>query len=546
MEGQMIADKTTFLSMPNEMAHSMAATVAAIDSAPFSPIPEYPSFLCYLCGLAIPPNPTRMCINCVRSEVDITAGVSRTILLNTCKDCKRYLFHKWMQCEAESKELLTFCLKRIRGLHKVRITDAQFLWTEPHSKRLKIKLTIQKGILNGAILQQTFTIDFVLQSGQCPECKRMWTPHTWNARVQLRQRTEHKRTFLYLEQLILKHDAHETVINIEEHPDGLDFHFTNRNHAQKFLEFVSSHFIVRSKLSKELISRDANSNTYFNKYTYFAELCPICKDDLVWLPPKLVSHFGGISSFLLCYNVGTTLAFVDPFSLQTVEVYNEKYWKKPFQSVFSRRNLTEFIILDIDENELSSSQEVHSTSKHKQHGSKFRNVTCEIARAADFGYNDDRVTVRCHLGNSLKVGNWCLGYDMTTLILPGREEHMSLMVDKLPCDMILVKRSPSRVQKAGKRPWVLQHLPKSKVQNVDSLAMEIDDNGRDMVEFQNDIEGDPEMRKTINLLLNPAFDITNYHSEEQEVQLEELMEGLTLGNDKDLENQDDTDDQFEI
>ncbi len=48
-----------------------------------------------------------------------------------------------MRAEAESKELLTFCIKKIKGLSKVKLVDAGFIWTEPHSKRLKVKLTIQ-------------------------------------------------------------------------------------------------------------------------------------------------------------------------------------------------------------------------------------------------------------------------------------------------------------------------------------------------------------------------------------------------------------------
>lgn len=33
---------------------------------------------------------------------------------------------------AESKELLTYCIKRVKGLQKVKLVDASFIWTEPH------------------------------------------------------------------------------------------------------------------------------------------------------------------------------------------------------------------------------------------------------------------------------------------------------------------------------------------------------------------------------------------------------------------------------
>ena len=38
------------------------------------------------------------------------------------------------------------CLKRLKGLTKVHLVDAGFLWTEPHSNRLKVKLRIQKEV----------------------------------------------------------------------------------------------------------------------------------------------------------------------------------------------------------------------------------------------------------------------------------------------------------------------------------------------------------------------------------------------------------------
>jgi nonsense-mediated mRNA decay protein 3 len=55
-------------------------------------------------------------------------------------------------CERESKELLSICLKRLRGLSKVKIIDASFVYTDPSTKRIKVKLTIAKEILNNTSL----------------------------------------------------------------------------------------------------------------------------------------------------------------------------------------------------------------------------------------------------------------------------------------------------------------------------------------------------------------------------------------------------------
>ena len=52
-------------------------------------------------------------------------------------------------------------------IDQVKLVDAGFIWTEPHSKRLKVKLTIQKEVFHGTILQQTFQADYVIQNNLC-------------------------------------------------------------------------------------------------------------------------------------------------------------------------------------------------------------------------------------------------------------------------------------------------------------------------------------------------------------------------------------------
>lgn len=118
---------------------------------------------------------------------------------------------------------MALCLKQVKGLKRVKLVDAGFVWTEPHSRRIKVKLTIQKEVLNGTLLQQSFVVEFVVTNLQCDDCKKTYTPHLWVAQVQLRQRVDHKRTFLFLEQLIIKHNAAEKCLSIKEMHDGIDF-----------------------------------------------------------------------------------------------------------------------------------------------------------------------------------------------------------------------------------------------------------------------------------------------------------------------------------
>lgn len=38
-----------------------------------------PHRLCCLCGTSIAPNPSNMCVNCIRSQVDITEGIQKQV-----------------------------------------------------------------------------------------------------------------------------------------------------------------------------------------------------------------------------------------------------------------------------------------------------------------------------------------------------------------------------------------------------------------------------------------------------------------------------------
>lgn len=45
---------------------------------------------------------------------------------------------QWVTAELESQELLSLTLKYVQGLSKLKLQDASFIWTEPHSRRIKV------------------------------------------------------------------------------------------------------------------------------------------------------------------------------------------------------------------------------------------------------------------------------------------------------------------------------------------------------------------------------------------------------------------------
>jgi nonsense-mediated mRNA decay protein 3 len=175
--------------------------------------------LCCQCGVAITPNPSNMCVACIRTQVDITADIPKQVAIYFCRFCERYLNPPayWVTCTLESRELMALCLKRLKNLSKVKLIDANFVWTEPHSKRIKVKLTIQGEVMAGTILQQTFVVEYVVNSQMCDDCRRVEAKDTWNASVQLRQKTIQRKTLYFLEQTLLKYDATKDCVGIKAH-----------------------------------------------------------------------------------------------------------------------------------------------------------------------------------------------------------------------------------------------------------------------------------------------------------------------------------------
>ena len=111
----------------------------------------------------------------------------------------------------------------------------------------------------------------------CTECQRRQATDYWQAVVQIRQKIDHKKTFFYLEQLILKHRVHASTLRIKEIHDGLDFFFASKSEARKLVDFLLAIFPCRCLTSQRLISHDTHSNTYNYKYTFSIEIVPVCK-----------------------------------------------------------------------------------------------------------------------------------------------------------------------------------------------------------------------------------------------------------------------------
>ncbi|XP_074262974.1 uncharacterized protein LOC141585830 [Silene latifolia] len=485
------------------------------------------SVLCCKCGVSMQPNAANMCVRCLRSEVDITEGLLKHVTILFCPDCETYLQPPKTRIKAllESRELLTFCLKRL-NLDKAKVTlvHAEFVWTEPHSKRLKVKLRVQKEVLHGAVLEQAYLIEYVVHHQMCENCSKLAAnPDQWVASVQLRQHVTHRRTFFYLEQLILKHDAATQAVRIQQLDKGIDFFFANRSHGVKFVEFVGKVVPIKSRSDKELVSQDSKSNVYNYKHTFSVEICPICREDLICLPPKVSLGLGNLGPLVVCTKVSSSIMLMDPNTLRYCFLDADQYYRSPFESLISSRRLVEYVVLDID----NISAEISVA------GSRYCLADAQLARVSDFGKNDRIFNIRTHLGHLLNPGDYALGYDLYGAN-PNSSELEKYRGLVLP-EAILIKKSyeEKRLRKRGKpRAWKLK-----------SLGMEIDESARgkidqDKVEdeyekFLRDIEENPEMRFNISLYRNKEYQPSETASmtDGDELPLNELLADLELNDD---------------
>lgn len=468
-----------------------------------------PKVSCCICGLLVESNPSNMCPSCLRSNVDITESIQKEYIIQYCSDCGRYLQPPkyWLKAELESRELLTLCLKRLKGLNisagsnsnfaKAKLTDAKFIWTEPHSKRLKLKLTVQKEVYNNIVVQQSCLIEYIVVWQLCPTCEKVATGQPqWDACVQLRQKAEHKKTFLYLEQLILKKKMQENFIRVEGQPEGLDFFFGHKSHALNFLEFLNKTAPVCRRDAVQLVSHDSKNNTAVQHYTYSLEISPLCREDLVLLPYKdyYLRTLGGLGPLVIVHKVYSSIVFLDPKTLRAGEITGSLYWKKPFQPLMNSREMVEFYVLEC--------QLLPVTNGSHQLGLVTVCLSSEVGQGHEW-------VVESHLGGLLHPGDLVKGYLLDSRNLNNPDIDNENYKPESISDVVLVRKHfESQHRRRNRRNWVLKKLD---VVTSQGDAMKIGraagptgrkadgDVEKDEQEFEDDVERDKELRKDINV-----------------------------------------------
>ncbi|CAH8435467.1 unnamed protein product [Schistosoma turkestanicum] len=412
-----------------------------------------------------------MCFTCLSSDADIAEHIDRQNTITFCPKCERYLNppSNWVSAEPESPELLSLCIKKIRGIKKgLDVRSARFIWTEPHSRRISIEVTVQGTLQTGDRVEQQIPIDFTVHTQQCTSCTRSAAKDYWNACVQVRQKVDHKKTLLHLEQVILRSGMNKTCSNIKQVSGGIDFFFSTRSQAVTFVNFLSKRSPCRCQTAQHLKSHDVNNNTYNYKYTFSLEIAPVCKNDIVCLSRAQSQKLGGINQLCVVSKVTDAIHLIDPFTCQVCYVDSKAYFASPFMSITTQKHLSSFVVLEIEEqrddcSQMGSSRKSYTTSStsypvgaklSKKHSPVsvwvMKDPTNETgAIQLDNESDSGMIHTRSHLGRILHPGDKVLGLDLRNCNI-NNTEFEKLPEDKIP-DIILVLRPSQSKNTAGEK-----------------------------------------------------------------------------------------------
>ena len=450
---------------------------------------------CCICGVPIEPNPSSMCLTCLRQQADFTREIPNSSSIIYCKSCGCYQTSPttWARAELESPELLNICMKRVTGLKDMKIVDAHFLYTEPHSRRIRVSLTLQKPF-NETILRQTLIITFVVQLQQCPKCCEAATPREhWIAKVQVREASKHKRTLFWLEQQILSNRAHASCTSIERKHDGIDFHFPTKAAANNFVNFVKNKLPIKFEESNKLMGEDIQNSIQDRRFSYSVRVPPINRQELVLLPQYLVKGTGNQCFIAVCFKVNRNIKLIDPVTAKIISVDGPKYWNNPFEPLLTLSSLRKFMVLSIEIT-----------------GPKIGRFQTADVELTDEETYQDRIIVKTHLGNELKEGDGCLAYDVRASMIS--DDAMNVFKKHSLPEVIIVGRTHQAAHKKHReRPWHLKQV-----------APQFSSEQEDFEEFLDDIEENPELRKGIDIYKNEEADDNDPSLKESLIALSEM------------------------
>lgn len=412
---------------------------------------------CCKCGISIIPNCFNMCNRCRMSEINVLAGVKTKYILESCKKCERYHLppKKWMNIDNKN-DLLSFIFLRYKEIRDLPIVSTNFAVTEEHSKQIILCTEIEK-----ENVKKSIKIHFKLKNKQCSDCDKVEAKQYWTSIVQVRQRSVSKRTFLFIEQSILKNKMFKNCSNIKERKDGMDFYYLDRKGPKQMISFLDSHIGTKTVQSNRLMTEDRNNNIMKYKFSYSVEIFPLCKDDLVIIDEELAKK-KNVNRLLIVLRVTTKIIFIDPLTSKTMEINKQIFFseKDSFRIIFGSKDLKLFTVTEIEKN-YNNSHSLKHTNNHS--------LDCYITHNFD-----QQIHCKTHL-TYIEEGDQIYGYDLGN------------------CNLHFIDRDQFKVI-----------IVRKKYENLGLQIKTDKEQDREYQFFLEDMLSDPDMRKNVDI-----FDKTN-------------------------------------
>ena len=395
---------------------------------------------CCLCGQMILPNEANQCTTCLAQQFDLRQVLQgkngEPHIIHQCRQCRRFARTEsvYEPCDFESPELLSICLKQIPALitskngataSKIHIVDAIWVWTEPHSMRLKIRLTIRTEMM-AVQIQQRVLVEYHIHWKMCDNCNRQYTNRTWQALVQLRQKRDigaTRRGLAAMEMALRRNkDLRSKVLKIDACKNGLDFYFLTLPQAQSFAQFLAKLAPMKIKTTQKLVSTDVKSNTANIKYTLTCDVVPLTRDDLIIVHKHTHGKLSGKLGLVIKQSSQVHIIDASPTrqggAMDILELSSEAYHKaggdKGYTTLQTPERMVRFVVLDV---ELCDADDTVTNDHDVYEGpasgvEKYAMADVLVARESDMGSNDLTYSVVSHMGHLIQPGDIVLGYDL--------------------------------------------------------------------------------------------------------------------------------------
>lgn len=431
------------------------------------------------------------CLACFANDADVRARVPERIAVDRCRRCRMYNGRFAVRTARDSPHLRAFCTAAVEESGEFKVVETSIPFVDPSSAFFRVRFQLRsahKIHLAPLIICDVLFLD---RPNICELCRHNSTQLDWRVKVSVTSESESKRALLFLEQTVLRIQAHRKCITVTSHPKGINFYFRQFAAAEQLCLFLRSRLPCQLKESKTTVSGGKHSMHDRVRREFVLELAPLSSYDLVVLPQEMVEELGLEQPLAVCIKFRAELEFIDPFFLRTFKLSSTKWFN--FQSKIQifpfLRHRTEFIVKRITSHAVTSIERKVSFAKtHVNIGS----MTVEPLNGGP------EQSCRSHLTYILKEGDLALGYDFGSPGLAG-------LLPAFPTEagesrvLVVFKKYP-----AGERIWRLERLRMSSEDfwGLDGPEGGLGESPLEFGDFCDEIEQNRFIRSKLTLLQN--------------------------------------------